>query len=560
MKRFRATARGAGAAVLLFFGCSMALQLHAAGGRFHWIVAEEERGRLVAEARLAEPDEIEAWIFFDPDTRGIVGTARLCFHSPAGPRSFAFDDGLAIDDVLAPGVTVRLFRRDHRVYLAGDGLQRLLVCFSGLLPPWDVQNKQLASLPEEPAAGRDRFLTLQSDGLPFIPCSRLRFSRSRVTVFLPARFNCLGSGVMEELAGSPGVRAFFFDTISSRGFSFTCGDFKRLGRVEGSLPVNFYGAPQLERNPCRDEKKIRQTIDFFASRFGRLDVPELNVLFCRAGFHGGVSHPGCIVCFFNPEDAGKRLEELDDLRQESPVFLHDPRCDCLVHEIAHQWWGGLCSGNNCADCWITEGLAQFSTLLYLRGQLPEAELDPIMERMAKWVERHDGVGKVTDSLRLGMVNRDTRSLQAIVYDRAALILWMLRELKGEEKMLARLRDLLTERRYTCWSTPAFIDWMAGNDPLLLGFFSSWIERADLPDIRCSVSSQGQTVHVAVEQVNGPFVFPLQFVSYSAAGKRVRPLVVSREREEYSFLLSEIDSPVLRAGVSRGYVPVRVTLR
>jgi len=561
MGKFQTIARGVGLAWVLFLNCSLVLLSQMAWRGFAWIEPEAEQERPAAETLSAdsEADEIEAQILFDPGTRSIIGTAQLRFHSPAGARSFALDDDLTVAAALAPGAKVRLFRREHRVYLVGSSLQGVLVCFSGRLPPWDVQEKQRVghAKAEAPSAGVDKFLTLQTDCLAFMPCSQLRFSRSRVTVYVPARFNCLGSGIRRELPGPPGIRAFSFDSIASRGFSLTCGDFQLLDRLEGTLPVNFFGSPQLDKNSYRDANKMRGAVDFFGNQFGRLDVPELNILLCRAGFQGGVSQPGCIVCFFNPDDAGKKLAELERLRQKSPVFLHDPRCDCLVHEIAHQWWGGLCSWSKRADCWITEGLAHFSTLLYLRSQLPENEFDPILERMGKWVERHEGAGKVTENIRLTLIQRDPLSAQAIVYNRSALILWMLRELLGEEEMAARLQRLLTERRSACWSTAAFIAWMAGNDPLLQDFFRSWVGRADLPAVRCRISGQGRSIRVAIEQVNDPFVFPLQFVSHSATGKQVRPLTVRREREEYIFLLS--DSPPLQVGIIRGYTPVRVTL-
>jgi len=548
------------AAWLLVFGCSLGLFSQTARRGFTWIEQGAEQEQLAVEARsaAAEPSEIEAHVTFDPATRCIIGTARLWFDPPAAARSFALDDDLAVDSVLTGGAAVRLFRRDHRVFLAGSGLKNVLVCFSGRLPLWDAQEKQLVGHAKVPApsSGADNFLMLQTDSLAFLPSSCLRFARSRVTVHVPACCNCLGSGIRRELPARSGMNAFSFDSIASRGFMLICGDFQRRDRLEGALPLNFFGSPQLDLKSCRDALKMRGVVDFFCRRFGRLIVPELNILLCRAGFQGGISQIGCIVCFFNPDDVGKKLEELERLRRESPVFLHDPRCDCLVHEIAHQWWGGLCSWSRRADGWITEGLAQFSTLLYLHGQLPEEEFTSILERLGSWVERYNGAGKVTENMRLTLIRRDPLCAQAIIYNRSTLILWMLHELLGEEEMISRLRNLLAERQSSGWSTPAFCARMAGNDPLLLGFFDSWVGRADLPAIRCRLSSQGRSVRLAIEQVNGTFVFPLQLVSRSPAGARVRSLIVSREREEFEFLLT--DSP-LNAGIVRGAAPVRVTL-
>ena len=68
-------------------------------------------------------------------------------------------------------------------------------------------------------------------------------------------------------------------------------------------------------------------------------------------------------------------------RKSDPVLEADPlfftnkiNRDVLIHELAHQWWGGVISWETYRDEWITEGGAQFSALLYLESILPKKDL------------------------------------------------------------------------------------------------------------------------------------------------------------------------------------------
>lgn len=557
MERKQAMARRGGAALALVFGCALSLFSQAERRECRWTDDSGEQEEIVAAARsaAAEPGEIEARLLFDPVSRCLIGVARLRFDPGSGARSFALDDSIALASVMATEGPIPVFRRDHRIFLAAGGPQEILVCFSGRLPAWDVQAKQLAGRPVASSV-RDLFLVLQTDCLAFMPGSTLRFSRSRIEVHVPARFQCLGTGARRELPAAPGTRAFEFAGGPSRGFMLVCGDFLRLRRLEGELPVNFFGSPQLDPGCLSRALETGKAAGFFLHRFGRLDVPELNILLCRAGFEGGVSSAGCIVCFFNPDDSGENLPALEGLRRESPVFLHDPRCDCLVHEIAHQWWGGVCSWNRRADCWITEGLAQFSTLLYLRARLKDKEFLPILERQSAWVERYAGAGRVTENARLALIRRDPICAQAVIYNRSTLILWMLREMLGEAEMDTRLRRLLDRKRGIGWGTEEFAGELAGNDPILPGFFGSWVGRADLPLIRCRVRKEKEGIRVRIEQDNGPFVFPLRIVCRSVKGIQDCPLTVSRESEEFTFQLA---AAPLAVSIDKNYVPAHIVL-
>jgi aminopeptidase N len=238
-----------------------------------------------------------------------------------------------------------------------------------------------------------------------------------------------------------------------------------------------------------------------------------------------------------------------------PMFLYDSRWDSLVHEIAHQWWGGVVSWQSMNDAWISEGLAQYSTLLYWHDNLPEKAFTKLLERMCAGVVRKASVGKTTDAVKLALVQKDPVAFQVIVYNKAALIFWMLQDLLGEKEMLAKLKHLLEDRRFQCLGSAAFIQFISGEDPLLKQFFAGWVGRAEVPAVVYRLSHRGGKVWLEVGQTNGPFVFPLQVCCRTNGGVRFLTLPIQRKKE--SFAVTACDAQVRSIEIKAGQIPVRV---
>jgi hypothetical protein len=53
----------------------------------------------------------------------------------------------------------------------------------------------------------------------------------------------------------------------------------------------------------------------------------------------------------------------------------------MAHETAHQWWGNLVSPLSYRDTWLSEGMAEFSSMLYMRGRFSESRVKIYNENM-----------------------------------------------------------------------------------------------------------------------------------------------------------------------------------
>jgi ABC-2 type transport system permease protein len=114
----------------------------------------------------------------------------------------------------------------------------------------------------------------------------------------------------------------------------------------------------------------------------------------------------------------------------------------VAHESGHQWWGNIVMpGKGPGGNIISEGLAEFSALMLVHHELGEEQARTLRRR---W-EKTYAEGRRADNER--SINRTDGSRpgdQVVTYNRAGLVFWMLRDLMGEERMLAGLKAFVAK--------------------------------------------------------------------------------------------------------------------
>ena len=176
----------------------------------------------------------------------------------------------------------------------------------------------------------------------------------------------------------------------------------------------------------------------------------------------------------------------------------------LAHEIAHQWWGQAVGWKNYHEQWLSEGLAQYFAALYAEHDEGPDVFQDIIERMRSWAMRHSDEGPVYLGYRLGHLEREPRIFRALVYNKGAMVLHMLRRLVGDDAFFGGLRRFYHEWRFRKAGTDALqlaFEIEAGRS--LSRFFDRWIHEADLPDVRFSSRTErtgsGEEVVLRFEQ-------------------------------------------------------------
>jgi len=195
-------------------------------------------------------------------------------------------------------------------------------------------------------------------------------------------------------------------------------------------------SPGRDAQPVAD--KAAKAIASFAQWFG--PYPYGSLAFTQMPGDLSQGWPGLIFlstfAFLNPQ------EQLD-LHLDPVTRVLDSQV--LVHETAHQWWGDLVLWKTYHDQWLSEGLANYASLLMLEQQSPE-QFRQILEKYRNdlLTKNKDGewlreAGPVTLGPRL-FSSHFPAGYEAIAYERGTWLFHMLRSMLHDSEAASRDRS------------------------------------------------------------------------------------------------------------------------
>jgi Peptidase family M1 domain len=185
----------------------------------------------------------------------------------------------------------------------------------------------------------------------------------------------------------------------------------------------------------------------------------------------------------------------------------------LAHELAHQWWGQAVGWRNYHEQWLSEGFAQYFAALYAEQARGPDAFGSVLRQLRKWAVDRSDQGPVYLGYRLGHIRNEGRVYRALVYNKGAAVLHMLRRLVGDEDFFKGLRRFYADWRYRKAGTDDFRMAMeAESGRSLERFFERWIYGSTLPSMKMSTrvenGSEGPHLLVRVEQEGEIFDLPL----------------------------------------------------
>jgi aminopeptidase N len=217
--------------------------------------------------------------------------------------------------------------------------------------------------------------------------------------------------------------------------------------------------------------------------------------------------------------------------RDDPASVPEEPDFFLAHEIAHQWWGQAVSGANYRERWLSEGFAQYAAALWVKERRGEAAFRNVLTRFARWVNRYDDEGPIHLGYRVGHLSNDAQGFRAVVYDKAAYVLHMLRALLGEEVFLRGLRLFQERHRFSKANADdlrSALEEAGGGD--LAPYFRAFIYGTGLPRLsyrsRVAGSAGGYRVHLVVQAAGLPGPLPVEVRIDHAGGEIVHALTVS----------------------------------
>ncbi len=374
---------------------------------------------------------------------------------------------------------------------------------------------------------------------------------ARLKIIVPGGYSSIANGQLLEQGELNGIQKVTeIDKIGSafsvfetrrpmKYLSFLVGKLSLTREVGGEPALAAYSESQVRSAKKDWLDEASRIIEFYESRFGPFPFENLRIIQRLWKTAGGHSPASFII--LNELPRISRLENGIRGRlignPSSPVNLSSKWKEYFIaHEIAHQWWGQGVTAAKYRDQWLSEGLAQYASVLYIQEKYGQDALADILERFSRWTEKKSKWGAITLGSRLSF--SDFEAFQAIVYDKTALVLNMLRDLLGDEVFFIGLKEFFSAHRYSAASTGSFRRAMENvSERDLSGFFRLWFDSHVLPEtaVSCSMvkSEAGSFLKIRVNQLLETFVFPLWIAWQDESGTSHREkLIVDKKIQEF----------------------------
>jgi hypothetical protein len=512
------------------------------------------RGRFYNEDDQSDYDVLDYDIdaSFSPDREWVEGRAlmHLRVREPLlQTLTFRLADSVTINSVFAPPwgrmLALRVRNQNSVVVnlpspLMKDQELTLTVDYSGRLPPQPIDRESVA-----PQRGTDQDVLQLSIEDSYMYSNRsywypqgavTGYATATLRLTVPTSYGCVASGNLTSSRPVPPTNAGKAD-VPRRQYVFVAPQPLRylaclitplvqvrsdVVRVEDAIrtgsvrrgPGVYYDSFELrvETNP-RERNRGRQVSDqaadilrFYTSLVGDVPYPSLTLALVEQDRPGGHS-PAYLAALSEPV-IGSRLNWRGD-----PASFPDFPEFYIAHELAHQWWGQAVGWKNYHEQWLSEGFAQYFSALYAERARGREVFDSIIRRFRKWGIEESGAGPVYLGYRIGHIKGDSRLFRAIVYNKSAAVLHMLRRLVGDDAFFRGVRRFYDEMRFR----------KAGTDDLqrafeeesgvpLARFFERWIYDDALPQVqfasRTEQGAQGPELVLRFDQTGQIFDLPV----------------------------------------------------
>lgn len=267
------------------------------------------------------------------------------------------------------------------------------------------------------------------------------YATSALKVTVPTGWMVVAGGARSETSEKGFATITHLQTQEAKYMAFVAARLLPIAseRAE-TLSFDAYGQSRSRREASRSVEALKAAALFYRGLFGPQPYSPINLAMVEAPSPGGHSPPGLIILQQRPLLMGSGLKD-------DPATFYDLPDFFLAHELAHQWWGHGVTPKSYRDRWVAEGFAQYAAALWGREALGEETFNRVLRKMVNWARRLTHLGPVDLGNRVGHIQNNPQAHRAIVYNKGALVLDMVRRLIGEEAFGEGLRKLQKDHRF-----------------------------------------------------------------------------------------------------------------
>jgi hypothetical protein len=513
------------------------------------------RGRTFDEDDSAEYDVLDYNVenSFVPDRLWMEGVTRLKIRIRAYALSainIRLSDRLVVRSVTSDRhgrlLFIRVRNQNSLIVNLPEPVSRdeeltMTVTYAGRLEPQGVDRENLAldqttpSVAEASMVEPEPQYVYSNRSYWYAQAPSGDYATATIRFIVPSTYGAVCSG--EPASGSPVI----LSTGENRGrklyvvtatvpLRYLACVVSRFGPVEQRdvlLPASQVSASGTAVLPLRVTSTVRvrgranevlgraaDVMSFYSGLVGDVPYPSLSIAVLESNIPGGHA-PGYVAAINQP------LPTSPFVWRDDPASFDDFPEFFIAHELAHQWWGQAVGWANYHEQWLSEGFAQYFSALFARQRRGPLSFAAIVRQFARWTQMRSDQGPVYLGYRLGHLRGEGRVFRALVYNKGAIVLDMLRRMLGEKTFLSGLRRYYQAFKFRKASTEDLRGALeAESGRSLEQFFNDWIYGQDLPAVSLSwsLSSSGDTVQVTITQAgDAPSEFPLTVTRLYADG-------------------------------------------
>jgi hypothetical protein len=176
----------------------------------------------------------------------------------------------------------------------------------------------------------------------------------------------------------------------------------------------------------------------------------------------------------------------------------------VAHELAHQFWGQAVGWKSYHEQWISEGFAQYFAALYAERFKGVPTFRDLLRQMRRSAIDRSDQGPIHLGYRLGHIQGDGRIFRAIVYNKGALVLHMLRRLVGDDVFFRGIRRFYRDSRFQKAGTDDLQRTFEGITGRHLDrFFRGWVLESAIPTVKFRYAVEGSGAAASRATGTGP---------------------------------------------------------
>jgi len=546
------------------------------------------RDKLASRGRFYSEDELAAYDVLDydieiaatPERQCLEGVARMRIRVRAttlGQITIRLADSLIVRSIVSSqfGRLFSLRVPNQNAVLVNlpatllqDTEMTMVIAYGGRLEPQPAERETLlldqdrgsSSFVDDPMFPRPEASYLYSNQSYWYPQSPITdYATATIQISVPAIYSCVASGVLSsdspELVPAKDptqARKLYLFTAERplRYLAFVITKLTRADRWTVAFDGSHAGkrpaavgrgqtAPYekldlvVDTNPRqtgRGREVAERSVDivqYYQSLIGDAPYSAFTVALIENILPGGHS-PGYFAVLNQPLPSSGLT-----WRNDPASFSNYPEF-FLAHEIAHQWWGQAVGWRNYHEQWLSEGFAQYFAALYAQHYRGDATFANVLRQMRKWAIEESAEGPVYLGYRVGHIRNDGRAFRAVVYNKGAAVLHMLRRLIGDDAFFAGMRRFYAESRFRKVGSDDLRKAMeAESGQPLERFFERWVYNAALPKIafsyRVETAGKSSAAVLRFEQSGDIFDLPVTVTVQYADRKTTEVVVPVRDR-------------------------------